>query len=259
MCGRFTVRSNLNLILQQFALDDEPDFDLTPRYNIAPTQEVAVVRATEAGRELAMLRWGLIPSWSKDEKMGNRLLNARSETAAEKPSFRSAFRRRRCLVVADGFYEWKKIDSPAAESARGNGDADSQRGTKKTTSKRNSQTPKQPFLIHMQDGGPFAFAGLWETWKGPRGAELPTPIQSCTILTTEPNALMATIHDRMPVILPQEDYAMWLDPSFEGIEALQALQRPYDPDAMIATPVSTLVNSPRNESPECVVPVDVSK
>ena len=117
MCGRFTLRSNLNLILQQFALDEVPD--LTPRYNIAPTQAIPVIRATASGRELAMLRWGLIPSWSKDDKMGNRLLNARSETAAEKPSFRTAFRRRRCLVVADGFYEWKKIGNGKAGSGKG--------------------------------------------------------------------------------------------------------------------------------------------
>lgn len=230
MCGRFTLRSNLNLILQQFALDEVPD--LTPRYNIAPTQAVPVIRATESGRELAMLRWGLIPSWSKDEKMGNRLLNARSETAAEKPSFRSAFRRRRCLVVADGFYEWKK-------SGSGKG------------------VTKQPYYIRMRAEGPFAFAGLWETWRGPKGAELATPIQSCTILTTGPNELMQSLHDRMPVILPPDDYAMWLDPSFEGIDALKALQRPFDQEEMIADPVSTFVNSPRNESPECIVAVDV--
>lgn len=230
MCGRFTLHSNLNLILQQFALDDAPD--LTPRYNVAPTQDVPIVRATAEGRELAMVRWGLIPSWAKDEKIGNRLLNARSETAAEKPSFRAAFRRRRCLVVADGFYEWKKVG--AAKGA-----------------------PKQPYYIRMQDHRPFGFAGLWETWRGPKGAELPEPKQSCTILTTSPNALMEPLHDRMPVILPPGDYEMWLDPSFEGLEALQALQQPYDPDAMIAEPVSTLVNSPRNESPECIAAIEI--
>ncbi len=229
MCGRFTLRSNLNLILQQFELDEVPD--LTPRYNIAPTQSVPAIRATETGRSLTMLRWGLIPSWSKDEKMGNRLLNARSETAAEKPSFRTAFRRRRCLVVADGFYEWKKSGP-----------------TKRPV--------KQPYFIHRGDDRPFAFAGLWETWRGPRGAELPTPIESCTILTTEPNELMQSIHDRMPVILSPEDYAMWLDPSFEGIDALQSLQRPYPSDELIATPVSTFVNSPRNEAAECIVPLE---
>ncbi|HJN13407.1 MAG TPA: SOS response-associated peptidase [Pirellulaceae bacterium] len=230
MCGRFTLRSNLNLILQRFALNDVPN--LTPRYNIAPTQAVPAIRATESGRELAMLRWGLIPSWSKDAKMGNRLLNARSETAAEKPSFRSAFRRRRCLVVADGFYEWQKTGA-----ARGG-------------------TTKQPYYIRMRDERPFAFAGLWETWRGPKGAELPTPIQSCTILTTEPNELMQSLHDRMPVILSPDDYAMWLDPSFEQIDALKALQRPFAPEEMIADPVSTLVNSPRNESPECIMTID---
>lgn len=235
MCGRFTLRSNLNLILAQFALDEVPD--LRPRYNIAPTQLIPTIRASETGRELAMLRWGLIPSWSKDEKMGSRLLNARAETAAEKPSFRTAFRRRRCLVVADGFYEWKQAAPEKDASAKGG-------------------SAKQPFYIRMRDQRPFAFAGLWETWRGPRGAELATPIQSCTILTTEPNTLMQSLHDRMPVILPPDAYAMWLDPSFEGLDALQALLRPCAAEEMIASPVSTLVNSPRNESPECIVAID---
>lgn len=235
MCGRFTLRSNLNLILQQFGLDEAPD--LTPRYNIAPTQLVPTVRAAGSGRELAMLRWGLIPSWSKDEKIGNRLLNARSETAAEKPSFRTAFRRRRCLVVADGFYEWQKIGPDQAGAGKG--------------------AKKQPYYIRMRDERPFAFAGLWESWRGPKGAELASPIESCTILTTGPNELMQRLHDRMPVILSPEDYELWLDPTFQGLDALQALQRPLAADAMIADPVSTLVNSPRNESPECIVAIDL--
>ena len=240
MCGRFTLRSNLHLILQQFSLDEGPA--LVPRYNIAPTQMVPVVRATQSGRELAMVRWGLIPSWSQDEKIGYRLINSRSETAAEKPSFRAAFRRRRCLVVTDGFYEWKKV-STNGESAK--------------SAERKAGTVKQPYYIHMRDERPFAFAGLWESWRGPKGAELDSPLESCSILTTEPNALMQSIHDRMPVILPPDDYAMWLDPSFEGIDALRELQRPFDGDDLIADPVRTLVNSPRNESPDCVLPVEV--
>ncbi len=258
MCGRFTLRANLNLILQQFALTEVPD--LTPRYNIAPTQMVPVIRAGASGRELVMLRWGLIPSWSKDEKMGNRLINARSETAAQKPSFRSAFRRRRCLVVADGFYEWKKVNpDPVGAEQSEPADDDTSRSArpKPRRTARKPQPVKQPYFIQMRDERPFAFAGLWETWPGPKGAELPAPIQSCTILTTEPNDLMQPLHDRMPVILPSADYSMWLDPEFESVDALQALQRPYAADEMIATPVSTFVNSPRNDAPQCIEAAEV--
>jgi len=245
MCGRYTLRSNLNLILEQFDLGDVPD--LMPRYNIAPTQMVAAVRATETGRELVKLRWGLIPSWAKDEKIGNRLINARSETASEKPSFRTAFRRRRCLVIADGFYEWQKPGTSASRSANSAAEK----------SAKSSRSPvKQPYYIHMRDEQPFAFAGLWETWHGPKDAKLDSPLESCTILTTDPNELMQTLHDRMPVILPPDDYTMWLDPTFQDVAALESLQRPYRDVEMVAEPVSTTVNNPRNETPECIVPVE---
>jgi putative SOS response-associated peptidase YedK len=219
MCGRFTLRTSPQKVADQFDLADVPAF--SPRFNVAPTQQVLAVRLKDGARCPAFLRWGLIPSWAKDTKIGNSLINARADGVADKPSFRSAFKRGRCLVVADGFYEWRK-DGKA----------------------------KQPFFIRMKDDRPFAFAGLSEHWsKGEK------PIDSASLITTEPNPLMATIHDRMPVILPKEYWDLWLDPEFQSKEKLLSLLQPYPTDEMVATPVSTLVNSPKNENPECVVPI----
>ena len=223
MCGRFTLRTPANLLIEQFQLTAIPD--LSPRYNIAPTQQAPVVRvATDASqREFVMLHWGLVPSWAKDPKMGNRMINARSETVATKPSFRAAFRRRRCLVIADGYYEWKKVGSQ-----------------------------KQPFYIRSRDERPFAMAGLWEHWQAPSPDETTSPLQSCTIITTQANDLTSDIHDRMPVILAAEDHGVWLDPQIEDRDRLETLLRPYDSDGLIADPVSRHVNSPRNDDPKCI-------
>lgn len=194
---------------------------LQPRFNIAPTQPVAVVRFGPGARQLAWLKWGLVPSWARDASIGNRLINARAESVADKPAFRTAFRRRRCLVLADGFYEWRR-----------------------------SGAKKQPFFIRLRDDRPFAFAGLWESWEGADHSSLET----CTILTTGPNELMKPIHDRMPVILASDDYEHWLDPAVQEPEQLAPLLRPYPSDAMLALAVGTHVNNPRNDGPECIVP-----
>lgn len=220
MCGRFTLRTSPAQLVEIFQLLREPVFK--PRYNIAPTQPIAVVRQSETSRELSLLHWGLIPSWSKDPKMGARMINARSDTVATKPSFRAAFKRRRCLIAADGFYEWKKLDAKN----------------------------KQPMYIRLKSDEPFAFAGLWEAWHGGDGTE----IESCTIITTDANDLLREVHDRMPVILPEEAYGTWLNPKESDAETLQALLVPYAPDEMTFFPISTLVNSPRNDSPECIKP-----
>lgn len=222
MCGRFTLTDPDADLAEQFNLPDVPD--LQPRYNIAPTQPVAAVRvaAESAARELALLRWGLIPFWAKDPGIGARMINARSETAAEKPAFRAAFRRRRCLVLADGFYEWQKENGG-----------------------------KQPFYIRLRDGQPFAFAGLWESWKG----EGETVIESCTLLTTQPNDLIHPLHNRMPVILHPRDYALWLDPEMQAAERLKPLLRPYPFEEMVAYPVSRFVNKPQNDDPRCIEPL----
>ncbi len=222
MCGRFTLATPEQDLVVQFNLPDIPD--LQPRYNIAPTQPVAAVRVPTSGRdrELVMLHWGLIPFWAKDPGLGARLINARSETVADRPAFRAAFRRRRCLVPADGFYEWQK-----------------QNGT------------KQPFFIHLQDGRPFAFAGLWERWQDPDGGI----IESCTLLTTRPNELVRPLHNRMPVILHPRNYALWLDPETEDANVLRDLLDPYPSGEMEAYAVSRYVNSPQNEGADCIVPL----
>jgi putative SOS response-associated peptidase YedK len=220
MCGRFTLAVPAEKVATQFQLAEVPD--LSARYNIAPTQQVAAVRATEAGRELALFRWGLVPSWAKDPSVGSRMINARAETAAEKPAFRTALRQRRCLIPADGFYEWQ---------AGADG--------------------KQPFHIGLADGGLFALAGLYEHWKDPDGEWL----HSCTILTTEANELMRPLHDRMPVILAPEHYAQWLDPGLRDAGPIQPLLAPYPADQMQARPVSKAVNRVANDGPQLIAPL----
>ena len=218
MCGRFSLSQSVETIAAAFDLDEVPAWE--PRYNIAPTQMVPTVvmgNSPVKNRQFRLMRWGLIPSWAKDPAMGARMINARTETVTEKPSFRNAFRRRRCLVVADGFYEWQRQEGK-----------------------------KQPFYFRLQDGQPFGFAGLWERWESADGEVI-----SCTILTTEANDLLRPIHDRMPVILDSKDYSLWLDPEVQP-EPLQTLLRPYQTEAMTSYPVSTLVNNPANNSPECI-------
>jgi putative SOS response-associated peptidase YedK len=218
MCGRFTLRVSPSVVAEQFSLFEAPM--LESRFNIAPSQPAPVVRAApgpdEPPRQLVLLRWGLIPSWADDPAIGNRLINARAETAAQKPAFRAAMRRRRCLVVADGFYEWQRV------------------------AKR-----RQPWFIRMGDDRPFGFAGLWEAWEGADHSA----IESCTILTTDANELVRPIHDRMPAIIEKADYDRWLDPANEKPESLLPLLRPYPSDRMMACPVGTLVNSPSHEGP----------
>ncbi len=219
MCGRFTLFASPDTIQAEFDLPEVPA-NLAPRYNIAPTQAVAVI-ANHTERRLELFQWGLIPSWAKDPSIGSRMINARAETLAEKPSFRTALRKRRCLILADGFYEWRK------ESGG-----------------------KTPFFIHLRSGRPFALAGLWEVWQTPDGVALPT----CTIITTGPNSLVAALHDRMPVILPPDAYARWLDPEPQAPADLAPLLVSYPADAMNLYAVSRAVNSPANDSPSCVEP-----
>lgn len=246
MCGRFTLRTPLTVLIEHFDLDVHVDRQLPlfeARYNIAPTQDVLVVRNEPAsGRRTAdMLRWGLIPSWSKEAKgSGPPMINARSETLAEKPMFRSAVRRRRCLIPVDGFYEWQQT----AGGGKGK---------------------KQPYYIHRPDDGPFAFAGLWESWKQPgepspspslqgsgRPDENPLTIESCTIVTTEANATLRELHERMPVVLAPSDYKMWLDPNVEDPAALAHLLAPCADDELVAEPVGTHVNRVANDGPRCI-------
>lgn len=220
MCGRFVLRASPEQLADLFSLPEEPWVE--PRYNIAPTQPVGIVRMNPAtlAREWTHVQWGLIPSWARDPSMGQKMINARSETVREKPSYRAAFKRRRCLVPASGFYEWKK-------TAGG----------------------KQPYFITVK-GGLFAIAGLWETWNSPDGGELST----CTLLTTDANEAVSVLHDRMPVIIAPEEYSFWLgsgkDDPPEYLTNLQHLLRPFDDDAMEMWPVSKNVNNVRNEGAE---------
>jgi putative SOS response-associated peptidase YedK len=230
MCGRFTLRTPATVLIEHFDLDVRGDRQLPlfgARYNIAPTQDVLVVRAdaSDARRTAGMLRWGLLPSWSKGAAgAGPPMINARAETLAERPAFRTALRSRRCLVPADGFYEWQK--------APGGG-----------------KGKKQPYYIRRPDGGPFAFAGLWETWIDPAA---PLTIESCTIVTTEANAALRELHERMPVVLAPADYALWLDPGVAEPGQLQHLLAPCGVEELVAEPVTTHVNRVANDDPRCI-------
>jgi putative SOS response-associated peptidase YedK len=221
MCGRFTLRANLNRILAEFAAESRPEYQPSLRFNVAPTQMVMTISVENGNRVAMPRRWGLVPFWADDPKIGDSLINARSETVADKPAFRSSFKKHRCLVVADGFYEWKKLDGKT----------------------------KQPYFIRLKDDRPFAFAGLAAHW------DKQGTIDSATIITTDANPLMAPIHDRMPVILPKESIQLWLDPEFHGKDQLLSLLKPCPEEEMVATPVSALVNSPKNDDPCCVNPL----
>jgi putative SOS response-associated peptidase YedK len=212
MCGRFAQRSDPKQLAREFKVAEAPQVEA--RYNIAPTQDILGVLEAADGREMKFFKWGLIPSWAKDASMGSRLINARSETVEEKPAFREAFKRRRCIIPADGFYEWQRTGGK-----------------------------KQPFFFQMKDERPFGFAGLWERWQGVAGQV----IESCTIRTTEANEVLRAVHDRMPVILHSDDYELWLDEDARKRELLKDLLRPYPAEEMASYPVSTAINSPHNQ------------
>lgn len=225
MCGRFGLTRPERLDLERFGITELPP--LKPRFNIAPGSEILAVRQREGKRTAELLHWGLIPSWAKDPDIGNRLANARSDTAFEKPSFRAAMKARRCLIPADLFYEWKVVPG---------------------------QTRKQPYAIRMDEGEPFAIGGLWEYWRPKDGGE-DEAIVSCTILTTDANALMAKIHDRMPVIIPPERFAEWLDARTPP-PAVEEMVRPRESEGMEAWPVSLGVNNPKNDSESVMRPIE---
>jgi putative SOS response-associated peptidase YedK len=223
VCGRYAFFSPAEAVKRVFALDDVPA--LEPRYNIAPTQDVPTVRAGEEGaRAFALLHWGLVPKWAKEKAIGNRMINARAETLAGKPSFRDAFRKRRCLVLADGWYEWQV--APGG---------------------------KQPWFIRMKDARPFAFAGLWERWKDPATG---APLESCTIVTTDAAESIRKIHERMPVVLAEADQDRWLDTAFSDTDKLSELLRPFDPKLLEAWKVGREVNAPKNQGPELIAEAD---
>jgi putative SOS response-associated peptidase YedK len=221
MCGRFVLASPFTVIAEEFRIRNG-GFELRPRYNIAPGQDILAVIRQEGVNRLARFRWGLVPSWADDPSIGNRLINARAETVAQKPSFRSAFDKRRCLIVSDGFYEWRR-----------------------------ERKKKTPYYICMKSQKPFGLAGLYETWHSPDGQEIST----CTIITTEANDLLRPIHDRMPVILPKEAEDRWLDPAVHDRTLLLTLLHPYPAKEMKAYGVAPRVNAPANDSPDNITPL----
>ncbi len=224
MCGRYRMSRRKQLVEEYFgAVSDEDEWD--PRYNIAPSQPVVTIRqdARQPIRTLSMMRWGLVPSWAKDPSIGYKTINARAETVATTPSFREPFRSQRCLIPADGFYEWQ----------------------------RNGKT-KQPYCFEVNDGELFAFAGLWDQWRDRQG----DVIESCTILTTTPNSLLSDIHDRMPAILIADNYDLWLDPGFRDLASVSRMLEPFEPTLMRRYPVSTRVNQVQNDDEECTKPVE---
>ncbi|ADH97938.1 SOS response-associated peptidase [Salisediminibacterium selenitireducens] len=222
MCGRFSLYHQPNLIARRFELDNLEAIALDPRYNIAPSQDILAIVHDGKTNRAGFLRWGLIPSFAKDPKIGSKMINARAETLYEKPSFAKLLTRRRCIIPANGFFEWQK-----------------------------TETGKVPMHIQLRDGEPFAMAGLWDRWQDEGGET----ITSCTIITTEPNTLMAPIHNRMPAILTRDQEAIWLDRRETGTDRLKSLLTPFDSRQMTATAVSSLVNSPKHDSPTCIAPI----
>lgn len=222
MCGRFALYTDPIALAKKFQTENL--LELQPSYNVAPSQAIPIIRNEQGHRLFSLAKWGLIPSWAKDIKIGYNTINARADTVAEKPSFRSAFQHRRCLIPADGYFEWQEI--------------------------ANSKI-KQPWYISLKNQEPMALAGLWEHWQGSDGTE----IESCTIIVTADNELMQPIHDRMPVILPPETWATWLDVANTNKEGSQSLLNQYPADSMTAWPVGTVVNSPRHNGKECIQPM----
>ncbi len=226
MCGRYRLSRKKQILEEHFDSPADHDTDWSPRYNVAPTQPVPVVRqdSKQPVQTLSLLRWGLIPSWSKDSSGAARLINARSETAATLPAFRDSLKSRRCLVPADGFYEWQRTGKV-----------------------------KQPYCFEVNGGQLFAFAGIWDRWRNPTG----TWVETCSILTTTPNAVTSPVHDRMPVILDPDIYDLWLDPGFNDLNAVSDLLKPFDARLMRCFPVSTRVNQVANDDEGCAAPVEV--
>jgi putative SOS response-associated peptidase YedK len=227
MCGRYRLSRRKQVVEEYFA-SVSGDEDWTPRYNIAPTQPIPVIRQNpkEPVRELSLVRWGLIPHWAKDPSIATSTINAKSETAATKPAFREPLKSRRCLIPADGFYEWSRT---------GKG--------------------KQPYCFEVNEGELFAFAGIWDRWKNPSGKL----VETCSILTTTPNAVTAAVHDRMPVILDPDGYDLWLDPGMRDVSVASELLKPYDARLIRCYPISTRINSVANDDEECSRPVEIAE
>jgi putative SOS response-associated peptidase YedK len=250
VCGRYVTVSSPALLAERFDVTDIriPDQELEPSYNVAPRADVPVVaeRKGEPGtheRVLDVVRWGLVPFWAKDPKIGDRMINARAETLLTSNAFKRPFERRRCIIPADGFYEWEKLEPEKTRSGS-------------PAPKGRSGARKQPWFIRRKDGEPLAFAGLWETWRDRSQGDDALPLRTCVIITGEPNELLAPIHNRMPVVLPESVWSTWLDVDNHDVEALQQLLVPSPADELEKWAVSTLVNKADNNGPELLTPVE---
>ncbi|GIU89777.1 MAG: DUF159 family protein [Acidimicrobiia bacterium] len=229
MCGRYVSVSSPRILAERFRVEEVRIEDREPDYNVTPRAEVPVVAVSRGRRTLDVVRWGLVPSWAKDRSIGDKLINARADGVATKPAYKRAFVKRRCIVPADGFYEWARVEGA---------------------------TRKQPYFIRRRDGEPLAFAGLWEVWHDPELGDDAPRVRSCVIITTDANEKLAPIHDRMPVVLPESDWDRWLDPEFHDVDALRSMLVPAPPEEFELWPVSTLVNAPRNNGPQLLDPVE---
>jgi len=240
MCGRFVSASSPDLLAERFGVDVVDVDEFEPSYNVAPREQVMVVRERDDRRYLSKVRWGLVPSWAKDPSIGDRMINARAETLLTKNAYKRPFAKKRCLIPADGFYEWRVVAPPRTPKGR---------------------PKKQPVFIHRRDGEPMAFAGLWDVWKVPEGVDEPPGtrdgwLRTCVIITGEPNELLAPIHDRMPVLLPESAWEAWLDPDNDDVEQLKRLLVPAPSDELELWPVSTVVNNADNKGREVIRPVE---
>jgi putative SOS response-associated peptidase YedK len=232
MCGRYVLAAPADQLAEEFHVDAVKADDLGPRYNVAPTDEVYAIAISRDGlRQLGTFKWGLVPTWAKDPSIGSRMINARAETVSSKPAFKRILQKRRCILPADGFYEWQRLGEEGKKQR------------------------KQPFFIRRRDGKPLAMAGLWEVWK-PRDDPAADWLRSATIITGEPNELVGRLHDRMPVILPEGAWDTWLDKENEDVDALLKLLVPYPADLLEAYPVTTLVNKVQNDGPELIEPLE---
>jgi putative SOS response-associated peptidase YedK len=244
MCGRFVSKTSPQVLGEYFGVDETAIVEHEPDFNVTPRREIITVSEHEATRVLGLMRWGLIPSWAKDTAIGDKMINARAESVAEKPAFKRALAKRRCIITADGFYEWMKLDDPPEEEA-----ALMLAGVDGPPSKKKPKVRKQPMYIHARDDAPLAFAGIFERWHDPKDEDAPVLV-SCSIITTAGNATMQPIHDRMPVILPASAWDQWLDRDLTDTAAVVPLLVPAPDSLLDAYPVSTAVNNPRHNAAE---------
>jgi putative SOS response-associated peptidase YedK len=267
MCGRYVSVSSPTILAERFKVEEVRVTETEANYNVAPRADVPVVAESKGRRTLDLVRWGLVPSWAKDLSIGDRMINARAEKITTSNAYKRAFERRRCIIPADGFYEWEPVPRDESEATEGERSAESTRGQRDesaategepTRGRRGGKKVKQPWFFRRRDGEPLAFAGLWEIWHDPKLGDDAPRIRTCVIITTDANDLVRPVHDRMPVVLAEREWSTWLDRDNHDVSTLQELLVPAPPDEFETWPVSTLVNKADNNSPELLDPVPVA-